>query len=334
MEKKYNVYGIGNALVDMEFEVTDRFLEKHEVEKGVMTLVDEDTQFRLIKDINREEAVEKPGGSAANTVFAVSQFGGKAFYSCKVANDKFGDLYLNDMEEAGIDTNFDRQEREEGITGKCLVMVTGDAERTLNTYLGITAEISPGEIDELAIRNSEYVYIEGYLVTSENGFETMKETKRLARQNDVKTALTLSDPSLVDGFKDRFDEIIGASVDLLFCNEQEAKIYTGKDNIEEAREALKKEAKRFVITQGRNGAMIYDGDTFVDIEPYEVNAVDTNGAGDIFAGAFLYGITNGLGYAGAGKLASLAGSKIVSQFGPRLKWHEVQEIRKQATTAE
>lgn len=334
MKKKYNVYGIGNALVDMEFEVTDQFLEKHDVEKGVMTLVDEDTQFRLIEDISREEAVEKPGGSAANTVFAVSQFGGKAFYSCKVANDTFGDIYLKDMEEAGIDTNFDRQEREDGITGKCLVMITDDAERTLNTYLGITANLSTREIDELAIRDSEYVYIEGYLVTSENGFEAMKETKRIAQQNDVKTALTLSDPSLVEGFKERFDEIIGASVDLLFCNEKEAKIYTGKDDLMEAREALKKEAKRFVITQGKNGAMIYDGDTFVDIEPYDVNAVDTNGAGDIFAGAFLYGITNGFGYAGAGKLASLAGSKIVSQFGPRLKWHQVQDILKQSKSSE
>jgi sugar/nucleoside kinase (ribokinase family) len=334
MKKKYNVYGIGNALVDMEFEVTDQFLEKHDVEKGVMTLVDEDTQFRLIEDISQEEAVEKPGGSAANTVFAVSQFGGKAFYSCKVADDTFGDIYLKDMEEAGIDTNFDRQEREDGITGKCLVMITDDAERTLNTYLGITANLSTREIDELAIRDSEYVYIEGYLVTSENGFEAMDETKRIAQQNDVKTALTLSDPSLVEGFKDRFDEIIGASVDLLFCNEKEAKIYTGKDDLMEAREALKKEAKRFVITQGKNGAMIYDGDTFVDIEPYEVNAVDTNGAGDIFAGAFLYGITNGFGYAGAGKLASLAGSKIVSQFGPRLKWHQVQEILKQSKSSE
>lgn len=334
MERKYNVYGIGNALVDMEFEVTDQFLEKHDVKKGVMTLVDEETQSKLIEDIRREEAVEKPGGSAANTVFAVSQFGGKAFYSCKVADDTFGDIYLKDMEEAGIDTNFDRQEREDGITGKCLVMITDDAERTLNTYLGITANLSTKEIDDLAIRDSEYVYIEGYLVTSENGFEAMKETKKIAQQNDVKTALTLSDPSLVKGFKDRFDEIIGASVDLLFCNEKEAKIYTGKEDLMEAREALKKEAKRFVITQGKNGAMIYDGDTFVDIEPYDVNAVDTNGAGDIFAGAFLYGITNGFGYAGAGKLASLAGSKIVSQFGPRLKWHQVQEILKQSKTSE
>lgn len=334
MKKKYNVYGIGNALVDMEFEVTDQFLEKHEVEKGVMTLVDEDTQFRLIDGINHAETVRKPGGSAANTIYAVSQFGGEAFYSCKVANDRFGDDYLEDMKEAGIDTNFDRQEQEEGITGKCLVMITEDAERTLNTYLGITSDLSTKEVDEQAISNSEYVYIEGYLAASEPGHEAMMLTKKIAQDHDAKTALTLSDLSIVKAFKERLVEVIGASVDLLFCNEEEARIYTGKDDIIEAREALKKEAERFVITQGKNGAMIFDGDTFIDIEPYNVNAIDTNGAGDMYAGAFLYGITNGLGYAGAGKLASLAGSKVVSQFGPRLKWHEAQEILHKTTESE
>lgn len=326
MNKKYNVYGIGNALVDFEFEVSNDFLKKHEVDKGMMTLVDEETQRRLIKEINHEEATQKSGGSAANTVFAVSQFGGKAFYSCKVANDDFGDAYLNDMQEAGIDTNFNRQQREDGITGKCLVMITGDAERTLNTFLGITSELSTKEVDELAIRDSQYVYIEGYLAASPKGFEAMKLTKELAEKNGTKTALTLSDPSIVDSFKGNFEEIIGASVDLLFCNVEEAKRYTGKEDLMEAREALKKEAKRFVITQGKNGAMIFDGDTFIDIEPYDVRAIDTNGAGDIYAGAFLYGITHGMGFAGAGKLASLAGSRIVSQYGPRLKWHQAQEI--------
>ncbi|SMO89023.1 adenosine kinase [Fodinibius sediminis] len=332
MSKKYNVYGIGNALVDMEFEVTDAFLEKHDVEKSVMTLVDEEAQSQLIRDISRAETIEKPGGSAANTIYAVSQFGGKAFYSCKVANDPFGEKYLEEMKEAGIDTNFDRQEPEDGITGKCLVMITEDAERTMNTFLGITSTLSVNEIDELAIRDSEYVYIEGYLVASDPGYEAMKETKRIAADHEVKTALTLSDPSIVKGFRERFDDVIGASVDLLFCNEKEAMIYTGKDNLADARELLKKEAERFVITQGKNGAMIWDGDTFIDIEPYSVKAVDTNGAGDMYAGAFLYGITNSLGYAGAGKLASLAGSKIVSQFGPRLKWHEVQELLHEATS--
>ncbi|SMO77124.1 adenosine kinase [Gracilimonas mengyeensis] len=326
MSKKYNVYGIGNALVDLEFSVTPDFLEEHEVKKGLMTLVDEDTQHRLISAIDHNNTEKKSGGSAANTVIAVSQFGGKAFYSCKVADDEFGDFYLKDMEDAGIPTNFDRQDREDGVTGKCLVMITDDADRTMNTYLGISAGLSTNEVDEQAIKDSEYVYLEGYLAASEGGLEAMKLAKKIAEDNDVKTAITLSDPSIAEAFGAQFREVIGASVDLLFCNEEEAKTFTQKEDLLEAREALKQDARRFVITQGKNGAMIYDGDTFIDIEPYKVKAVDTNGAGDMFAGAFLYGITNNLGIANSGKLASLAGSKIVSQYGPRLKWHEVQEL--------
>ncbi len=326
MNKKYNVYGIGNALVDLEFKVSREFLSEHEVKKGLMTLVDEETQHRLIQAIDHNNTNKKSGGSAANTMIAVNQFGGKSFYSCKVAADEFGDFYLKDMDDAGIPTNFDRQEREKGITGKCLVMITDDADRTMNTYLGISSGLSVNEVDDRAIKDSEYVYLEGYLVASDDALEAMKLTKKIAEENGVKTAITLSDPSIVEAFKHRFREVIGASVDLLFCNEDEAKAFTKKDTLQEAREAMKQEAKRFVITQGRNGALIYDGDTFIDIEPYEVRAVDTNGAGDMFAGAFLYGITNGLGFANSGKLASLAGSKIVAQYGPRLKWHEAQEL--------
>ena len=324
--KKYNVYGIGNALVDLEFKVSDEFIKEHTIQKGLMTLVDEETQTRLITAIDHNNTQKKSGGSAANTVIAVSQFGGKAYYSCKVSSDEFGDFYLSDLGDAGIRTNLDETEREEGITGKCLVMITDDADRTMNTFLGITTDLSVNEVDEAAIKDSEYIYLEGYLVASPTALEAMKLTKKIAEESGVKTAITLSDPSIVNAFRSQFQDVIGASVDLLFCNEEEAIMYTGKSNLMEAREELKKDAKRFVITQGPNGAMIYDGDTFIDIEPYTVHAVDTNGAGDMFAGAFLYGITHGLGYAGAGKLASLASSKIVAQYGPRLKWHEVQSI--------
>lgn len=324
--KKYNVYGIGNALVDLEFKVSESFIKAHEVEKGLMTLVDEVKQTQLIDAIDHDDTERKSGGSAANTVIAVSQFGGKAYYSCKVASDEFGDFYLHDLDEAGIKTNLDGVNRENGITGKCLVMITEDADRTMNTFLGITTDLSVDEVDEVAIKDSEYVYLEGYLVASPTALEAMKLTKKIAEENGVKTSITLSDPSIVEIFKSQFQDVIGASVDLLFCNEDEAKTYTGKSDVLEAREELKKDAKRFVITQGANGAMIYDGDTFIDIESYPTKAVDTNGAGDMFAGAFLYGLTHGMGYAGSGKLASLASSKVVSQYGPRLKWHQVQEI--------
>ena len=326
MSKKYNVFGIGNALVDIVTEVNDQFLNDHSIEKGLMTLVDEEDQTRISNAINMSSSNMQCGGSAANSIIAVSQFGGSSYYSCKVADDELGKFYRKDLKENGVHSNLDQHELESGITGKCLVMTSEDASRTMNTFLGITSDYSKTEISEEDLKDSQYLYIEGYLVTSENGQDAMRHAKKLAEENGVKTALTFSDPSMVKYFKEPMKSVVGAGVDLLFCNEEEAMLYTGTDNLEEAREALKRDAKRFVITLGENGAMIFDGDTFIDIEPYKVSAVDTNGAGDLFAGAFLYGITNGKSYADAGKLASLASSKVVSQFGPRLEWHQAKDI--------
>ncbi|MCH6201441.1 adenosine kinase [Aquiflexum sp. LQ15W] len=324
--KKYDVTGIGNALVDIEFRVSDQFFLDNHVEKGLMTLVDEDRQNSLMRVINTEEAKKQCGGSAANTVIAVSQFGGNAFYCCKVANDELGHFYLEDLKNSGVDNSLEGKVPEYGITGKCLVMVTEDSERTMNTFLGITQNFSVQDLNEWAIKDSKYLFLEGYLVTSPNGKEAMVKAKKIAEAAGTKVALTFSDPAMVKYFKSGFDDVIGPSVDLLFANEEEAMLFTAKDTLAEAREELKKAAKHFVITQGKNGAMIWDGDTFIDIEPYRTVAIDSNGAGDMFAGAFMYGITNGHSYASSGKLASMASSKIVSQFGPRLKWHEAKEI--------
>jgi len=317
--KKYDVYGIGNALVDLVFEVDEKFLLDQQVEKGLMTLVEEDRQDQLISAIDINENMMKGGGSAANTVVATSQFGGKCYYSCKVSNDAFGQFYLKDLAENEVDTKLTKDSAPEGITGKCLVMTTPDAERTMNTFLGITSDFSIAEIDEEAIKNSKYIYSEGYLVPSPSGREAMLKGMQIARANDVKIALSFSDPSMVKFFRNEMQEVVGEGVDLLFCNEEEAMLYTETDNLLDAREALKKIANRFAITLGKNGATIFDGDTYIDIESYQVDAIDTNGAGDMFAGAFLFGITNGHSYAEAGKLASLASSKVVSQFGPRLE---------------
>jgi sugar/nucleoside kinase (ribokinase family) len=163
-------------------------------------------------------------------------------------------------------------------------------------------------------------------VASPRGLEALKEAKRIAERHKVSTALTFSDPSMVKYFSTQMEEIVGASVDLLFCNEEEAMIFTGTNTLADAREKLKQVAKRFAITLGANGALIYDGDTFIQIEPYKVRAIDTNGAGDMFSGAFMYGITHGHSYAEAGKLASLASSRVVSQFGPRLQPDQAKAI--------
>ncbi|RJE70349.1 adenosine kinase [Reichenbachiella sp. MSK19-1] len=323
---KYDIYGIGNALVDLVFEVDEKFLTDNQVEKGLMTLVEEDRQKELISQIKVSENMMKGGGSAANTVVAASQFGGSSYYACKVSNDEFGAFYLKDLATNGVDTILTEATAPEGLTGRCLVMTTPDAERTMNTFLGITSDFSVAEIDEEAIKNSTYLYTEGYLVPSQSGRDAMKKGMEIARAHGVKVSLSFSDPSMVKFFNDEMKEVVGEGVDLLFCNEEEAMLYTATDSLLDAREALKAIAKKFVITLGQNGAMIFDGDTFVDIEPYKVEAIDTNGAGDMFAGAFLYGITHGHSFAESGKLASLAASKVVSQFGPRLEKAQALEV--------
>ncbi len=326
MSKKHQIYGLGNALVDIITEVKDDFLKKYNIEKGLMTLVDEERQHELVAAIDLPNSMKQCGGSAANTVIAASQFGSRCFYSCKVANDEMGHFYLGDIKANNVATNTTINLLADGITGKCLVMTTPDAQRTMNTFLGATSDFSIKDIDEEAIKNSEYLYIEGYLITSENGREAMLKSKAIAEANGVKVALTFSDPSMVKYFKKEMVEVVGDGVDLLFCNIEEACLFTDTENILEARERLKYSAKNFAITLGANGASIFDGITFVDIEPYKVEAIDTNGAGDMFAGAFLYGITQGHTLAEAGKIASLASSKIVSQFGPRLQPGQAKEI--------
>jgi sugar/nucleoside kinase (ribokinase family) len=323
---KYDVYGIGNAIVDIVTEVDHDFFDAHNIEKGVMTLVDEKHQLRLMKAIDMKKSRMSGGGSAGNTVVAVNQFGGKSFYSCLVARDEMGKFFLDDLKRNGVDTNLTHEKCPEGHTGRCLVMTSPDAQRTLNTFLGVSSFLSPEHLDEEALKNSSYVYLEGYLVASPKGLDAMKEAKKIAEHNKVLTALTFSDASMVKYFARQMEEIVGASVDLLFCNEEEAMIFTGTNSLSEAREKLKLSARHFAITLGANGAMIFDGDTFIQIEPYNVRAIDTNGAGDMFAGAFLYGVTHNHSYAEAGKIASLASSRVVSQLGPRLSPQQAQKI--------
>src|SRR5690606_12880014 len=163
----YHIYGIGNALVDKEFEVSDAFFSTAGIQKGVMTLIDANQQEQLLQQLLHSHPLKKRacGGSAANTIIGASYFGAKTFYTCNVANDEAGDFYVNDLKAAGVDTNMDGA-RDEGVTGKCLVMVTPDAERTMNTYLGITSDLHEKHIHEDALAQSECVYIDGYLVTS------------------------------------------------------------------------------------------------------------------------------------------------------------------------
>lgn len=326
MSKKYDVCAIGNALVDYEIEVEDQFFKDNQVEKGLMTLVDEDRQGELLKAVEGNVRKKQGGGSAANTIFGLAEFGGKGYYTCKVANDPDGMLYVNDLIKAGIDTNLNPKNLYKGTTGKCLVMITPDAERTMNTYLGITTDFSANELNEESIKSSNYLFMEGFLVSSPTGLIAMKEAKRIAHENGVKVSLTFSDPSMVKYFNDQMKEIVGNGVDLLFCNIEEAELFGGVAGMEAAKEAIRKVAMEFVITKGKDGALVFDGKDYHEIAPFPTKAVDATGAGDMFAGAFLYAINHGLSHAEAGKLASAASSAVVGKYGPRLNQSHIKEI--------
>ncbi len=322
---KYDVYGIGNALVDMEYEIEVADLETLGIDKGVMTLVDEQCQLRMMDHLAAYPHQRSSGGSAANSMIAVRQFGGTSFYSCKVAEDDLGHFYMKDLLDGGVDTNH-HTEKEAGHTGRCVVLVTPDSDRTLCTFLGISGELSTKELVEDALRDSAYFYMEGYLVTSETARQACIAAKRVAEAAGVKTAISLSDPNMVRFFKAGLLEMIGAGVDLLFANEDEAKGVVGAANLDSAIDYLKTLSQEFVITRGSKGALVWDGQTLIDIDPVKVKAVDTVGAGDMFAGAFLYGRGRGWDHRRAGALASAASAKLVTSLGPRMSAAETQTV--------
>ena len=236
------------------------------------------------------------------------------------------ELTRQDLQDAGVDTNF-HSEKEQGITGKCLVLITPDAERSMNSYLALNDTLSVDQLDAQAIAESEWVYIEGYRVTSDTSREAAIRTREIAEESGVKTALSFSDPGMVEFFRDGMEQMVGEKLDLLFCNEAEAKGWAQTDDLDLAVERLKNTARSFAVTLGAEGALVFDGTELTSIPPHQVHALDSNGAGDMFAGAFLYAITRGEDFPTAGRFASLAAGKIVANYGPRLASQEYSALR-------
>ena len=313
--------------MDTEVEVSDKFLANAKIDKGVMTLVDEPRQDELLQALSSEDLtlVKKCGGSVCNSVVAASNLGSKVFFSGKVADDADGELYISDLNRAGVD--FHSAGQEPGTTGKCLVMVTKDAERTMNTFLGASDTLSAQEIDKDALKNSEWFYVEGYLVTDEGRTKVIREAVEFAKGQGVKIAISLSDPFVVDVFGDALRDVMSSVVDLVFCNKDEVLAFTGSDDLDSAIEKLKLITKTFAITDGANGSIIFDGDSVSRSEGVSAKAVDTNGAGDMFAGAFLHAITSGRSYDWAAKLANDCASRVVAKFGPRIDLEDFDTIK-------
>jgi len=327
--KKFDVYGIGAAIVDIEVVVSNHFLSENKVEKGIMTLVDEERQHQLINSLTSQKTPVKRncGGSACNSIVAASSFGSKTFYSGKVADDWEGDFFVKDLNAAGVD--FHNVEASSGTTGKCLVMITQDAERSLNTFLGVSIDISLKEIDMKSLANSKWLYMEGYLVTDKARTEVAINAMDYAKQKGVKTSLSLSDPYVVKVFADSLKSVIGKGIDLLFCNTDEARRFTGTHTVEAAANVLKQYAKTFVITRGPGGSLTYDGHQLIHTPGVPTNAVDTNGAGDMFAGSFLYAISSGHDYSWAARFANATAALVVGQFGTRIEAIEYISLKQQ-----
>ena len=318
MTKKYDLYGVGSALVDTEISIPPGVLKQIGAAKGTMTLIDEQEQQRLLKELDGSCTVagHSCGGSAANTVISHSYFGGRSFFSCCTSADEDGNLYRNELRKAGVESNYSQIET--GITGKCLVMITPDAERTMFTHLGVSAEISPTDIDTSALKDSRWLYLESYLVATPKGLETALTARRLAAEHGVPTALSFSDPSIVLGCREQLQQLIGDGVELIFCNADEAMGWCGKTALADCLAPMRRVSRHTVLTMGGDGAQIITPDQLLPIPPVRTDVVDTNGAGDMFAGAFMYGLIGEFPLDSVGRFAAFAASDLVSRFGPRL----------------
>ena len=315
----YDLYAVGAALVDTEIRVDDAWLREDGIAKGEMTLVDDvawrDARERMLR--RAPPAAQACGGSAANTAIAHGGLGGRAFFACAVADDEDGRFFIDELGRANVACNRELAVRS-GATGRCLALVSPDAERSMLTCLGASAALSAEQLDERALAASETVYLEGYLVSSEHGLSTALKAAELASRHGVRLALSLSDPGIVRAFPDALAALASRGLDLLFCNEDEACAWSKSDELAGAAEALAELCERVVITRGADGVIASEAGHWTRVDAVAVDAVDTNGAGDMFAGAFLRALSLGRGLRWAARFAAKAAAEVVTRFGPRL----------------
>ena len=322
----YHLYAIGNALVDTEYEVSDNLLSTMGVSKRHMTLIDGPRRSELLAHVQGLHPRRTGGGSAANTAVALAQLGGQAFYSCRVADDELGAFYAEDLAANGVATNLSHTRAQHGQTGSCMVLVTPDAERTMCTFLGVSAELDAHSLHPHDIAKSRIYYMEGYLAASPTGLQAALQGRQVAREHQIQLALTLSDVSMINFCKDSLLAMLGDGVDYLFANEEEAQVWTGSANLNVMVQSLSALGKTVCLTRGAKGSLIIQGQEVLEIPATPVKAVDTNGAGDMFAGAFLYGMTHHMDVRTAATLANRAAAQVVSQHGNRLQTEQLRAM--------
>jgi sugar/nucleoside kinase (ribokinase family) len=315
----FDVFGMCNALYDIQAEVSDDTLGSlcdFGIEKGGMFLVDEDQQREIVAKVYNSLVNAEPGGSGANTMIGLAQMGGTACYTSRVGRDEHGDLYREKLAARGIKPNLGVAN---GETGICVVLVSPDAQRTMCTFLGLSRDLRAGDVNLEDLRQSKYLYVTGYLWDTDNQKEAVLLAMREANRAGVKVALSLSDPFCVNRHKADLQRIMREHADVLFGNYQEAQALTDTDNPYDAVRALAQHCDVAVVTMDDKGSLIQAGSELYEIPVYRVTAVDTTGAGDMYAAGLLYGLTRGLPLDETGRIASYAAAQVVAKLGPRLE---------------
>jgi hypothetical protein len=311
----YDVFGVGNAIVDIQLKSDEAFLNRIDVAKGMMTLVEAERQVEILAALAGQATHRSSGGSACNTVVGVADLGGTAAYACKTADDDLGRFYIEDLRKVGIAVPVAAGE---GTTGTSVILITSDAQRTMLTHLGISSTLSPSDMPASEIAKAKYLYVEGYLFPGDSTRAAALRAIEIAKEHGVKVALTISDPFVVGLQRDLFWQLIEGPVDLLFANIEEARALTGEQDPIEAARKIHQHATNVALTLGADGSILMHGKQVFPIEGVRTNAVDTTGAGDMYAAGVLYGITHGLSWKQSGHLGSHAAARIVAQMGARL----------------
>ncbi len=312
---EFDVTGIGNAIVDVIAYADDAFLTDNGIEKGAMTLIDTQRAEELYGRMG--PGVEVSGGSAGNTMAGIAALGGRGAYIGKVAGDQLGAVFGHDLRAAGV--HFATEPLKAGApTARCLILVTPDAQRSMNTYLGACVELGPEDIDERLIGNSQVTYMEGYLWDPPRAKAAFRKAATIAHDAGRRVSLSLSDSFCVNRHHAEFLDLVENHVDILFANEHEISALYKTTRFEDALAAVKRLGKVAALTRSAKGAVIVAGGEVIEVKAEPVaKVVDTTGAGDLYASGFLYGYTRGLAPAVCGRLGAIAAAEIIGHVGAR-----------------
>jgi sugar/nucleoside kinase (ribokinase family) len=314
-DKTYDVVGIGNAIVDIIARCDEGFLSKHDLAKGFMRLIDAEDANRLYEAMG--PAVERSGGSVANSIAGLASFGAKCGFIGRVAADQFGGIFRHDIRSLGV--AYDTLPAADGApTARCLILVTPDGERTMNTFLGASVDFTPEDLDRDLIGAAKIVYLEGYLFDRDEAKAAFRDAARAAKAAGAKVALSLSDAFCVNRHRDDFRSLVREGADIVFANEKEITMLYQVNSFEEAAEAALQDCEMAVLTRSEAGSVIVAAGETIEIEAKPVRrVVDLTGAGDLYAAGFLYGLTRGAPLPACGRLGSLAAAEAIGHIGAR-----------------